>query len=197
MPSGDTNELVRRNQLTENAALRQNAEMIIRPGGPDDAAVATDLWERANAARENTTAAPATEEHIANLRSRLVDPKARILLGFEGAELVATALAAPARAEHGAGSIIPEAAHISLIGVDPKYWGRGYGQEILQALTAHLAGEGYRRLSLSVIAANDRARRLYERCGWIADGPPTPHPSEPDLPMQWYELVVANHNQSS
>jgi RimJ/RimL family protein N-acetyltransferase len=176
--------------------MRHNAVVIIRTGGPSDAALATELWERANAARENRIAIPPTEEQIATLHSRFADPKARILLGFEGVELIATALAAPARTDGGAGSIIPEAAHVSLIGVAPKYWGHGYGQEILQALTTQLARVGYRRLSLSVIADNSRARRLYERCGWIPDGTPEPHPSEPDMPMQRYELVIANRKQS-
>jgi RimJ/RimL family protein N-acetyltransferase len=69
----------------------------------------------------------------------------------------------------------------------PWYWGRGFGTAILGELTDRLAGRGYRSLTLSVVAANTRARRLYERAGWRARGRPEPHPRIPELQMQWYE----------
>lgn len=113
-------------------------------------------------------------------------PGATVLLGFDGADLIASALAAPGRADRGAGAPIPGSAHVSLIAVDPRHWGSGHGTAILDALTERLAAAGYRRLTLSVVASNVRARRLYERQGWIADGAPEPAAHGPDEPMQWY-----------
>ncbi|HVX45556.1 MAG TPA: GNAT family N-acetyltransferase [Mycobacteriales bacterium] len=169
--------------------------MNIRAGGPADAGPATELFSRADAARDGRPFEAASPEAIQGLHARLCDPDARLLLGYEGAELIATAMSTPARRDGGTGDLIPAAAHVSLIGVAPEYWGRGYGRTILQELTKWLRSAGLERLSLSVVAANTRARRLYERCGWQVDGPPAPHPNHPDLLMQAYALDLSATNR--
>ena len=49
--------------------------------------------------------------------------------------------------------------------VQPASWGSGLGSRLLEAAEQHLCGHS-REASLWVLDGNDRARRLYERCGW-------------------------------
>jgi GNAT superfamily N-acetyltransferase len=46
-------------------------------------------------------------------------------------------------------------------------WGKGIGSGLHDAALAVLSEAGYRDAGLWVIAGNDRARRLYERRGWV------------------------------
>lgn len=58
---------------------------------------------------------------------------------------------------------VPELA----IAVEPRHRGCGIGGDLLRALERQAAAEGYRRLRLSVDPRNVRARRLYERMGFV------------------------------
>jgi RimJ/RimL family protein N-acetyltransferase len=54
---------------------------------------------------------------------------------------------------------------------DPAHWGKGYGTEALHLAIAFAFGElNLRRLSLTVIAYNERAIALYERAGFVREG---------------------------
>jgi RimJ/RimL family protein N-acetyltransferase len=58
----------------------------------------------------------------------------------------------------------------SVLGIDfdPRYVGQGYGLDSLSAFLTYYFGRlGFRRLLLSVAAYNLRARRSYERCGFV------------------------------
>jgi RimJ/RimL family protein N-acetyltransferase len=50
-------------------------------------------------------------------------------------------------------------------------WGRGVGREAVELLSGYGFGElGLDRIHLHVFASNDRAQRLYERCGFRREG---------------------------
>ncbi len=54
---------------------------------------------------------------------------------------------------------------------DPAHWGKRYGTEALQLALAYAFGElNLHRLSLSVVAYNERAIALYERAGFQREG---------------------------
>lgn len=55
------------------------------------------------------------------------------------------------------------------INVDPDHWGSGAGRALLEAAQTALARLGYREAVLWVLPGNLRARRFYERAGWVAD----------------------------
>jgi ribosomal protein S18 acetylase RimI-like enzyme len=59
---------------------------------------------------------------------------------------------------------------VHAINLRPGAWGRGLGDRLLEAAEQALARRGVRTAVLWVIASNDRARRLYDRRGWVADG---------------------------
>ncbi len=52
--------------------------------------------------------------------------------------------------------------------VDPDSWSSGIGQALLQRVEQCLAGD-YPAATLWVLEANSRARRFYERSGWILE----------------------------
>jgi GNAT superfamily N-acetyltransferase len=55
------------------------------------------------------------------------------------------------------------------INVDPDWIGRGVGQPLFARAVAVLDDFGFSKLVLWVVRENARARRFYERNGWVAD----------------------------
>ena len=73
----------------------------------------------------------------------------------------------------GVGSLMPVAnpdrvRHRAELGVTvlKAYWHRGVGGEMLRALIAAAQGAGLEQLELEVVSTNERAIRLYTRCGF-------------------------------
>jgi GNAT superfamily N-acetyltransferase len=60
----------------------------------------------------------------------------------------------------------PGAMLLSAIHVDPEYVGSGVGKRLMLDALEHLGD----RALLWVLDGNDRARRFYERGGWVFDG---------------------------
>jgi ribosomal protein S18 acetylase RimI-like enzyme len=54
--------------------------------------------------------------------------------------------------------------------VTPDWWSTGTGRSLMGAALAGLEAGGYQRAVLWVLAANNRARRFYERAGFTTDG---------------------------
>lgn len=73
----------------------------------------------------------------------------------------------------------PERIQLVDIALLPAFRGRGLGARLIGALQAE-AAEVAKPLGLSVLKANDGARRLYERLGFVTDGD-----REPYITMVW------------
>lgn len=56
------------------------------------------------------------------------------------------------------------------INLVPTVWGAGLGRELLGEAQRGLVAVGYGSAYLWVVDGNARARRFYERAGWLADG---------------------------
>jgi RimJ/RimL family protein N-acetyltransferase len=90
----------------------------------------------------------------------------RIAIADIDGEAVGFAWTGPCRDEDG-----PEGAgELFAINVSPKHWGSGAGAALLDAAHSALSDEGFTQAVLWVLPGNARARRFYERSGWIADG---------------------------
>jgi len=50
--------------------------------------------------------------------------------------------------------------------VDPESTGLGIGSELMERAIEHIESKRYQKAQLGVIAANDGARRFYEKHGW-------------------------------
>ena len=55
--------------------------------------------------------------------------------------------------------------------VDETHWGSGIGQALLERAEDELRRRGFDQAVLAVLADNPRARRFYERNGWVAGTP--------------------------
>jgi GNAT superfamily N-acetyltransferase len=60
-------------------------------------------------------------------------------------------------------------AHISVIATTVEAEGAGVGRALLEYAEAWARHRGHTLLTLNVFAANDRARRFYERAGWAPE----------------------------
>jgi GNAT superfamily N-acetyltransferase len=77
-------------------------------------------------------------------------------------------------------------------------WGTGVGRALLDRVFADLAADGVATMHLWVFAANDRARRFYERAGWTADGESRELPiGGVDLPIARYRRTLARGEEAS
>lgn len=88
---------------------------------------------------------------------------APVLVAEQDGAVVGFAAVGPAEEPTGYGELYA-------INVDPDHWGTGAGWALLDAAHQALARLGYTDVVLWVLPGNDRARRLYERAGWTADG---------------------------
>jgi ribosomal protein S18 acetylase RimI-like enzyme len=95
-------------------------------------------------------------------RSRLVDPPPGWSTFVIGDPVVGFASTGPSRDEGGVGELYA-------IYVLPAEWSSGKGRALLDRAEERLAAD-YDEATLWVLEDNPRARRFYERAGWIADG---------------------------
>jgi GNAT superfamily N-acetyltransferase len=54
--------------------------------------------------------------------------------------------------------------------VHPEHWSTGAGRALMAAALDFLTADGPRPVRLWALDGNERARRFYERCGFVADG---------------------------
>jgi len=59
--------------------------------------------------------------------------------------------------------------HLSIIIVSEEGEGHGVGRALLEAVEAWSAARGHRFITLNVFTGNQRARRVYERAGYVED----------------------------
>lgn len=101
---------------------------------------------------------PTTAELCEEWRAALADPTAVALLATVDGRPAGSVMARADR-QFPAGEL--HALHVM-----PAEWGRGIGSALHDSALDALAGAGYDTAWLWVLAANDRARRMYERRGW-------------------------------
>lgn len=65
--------------------------------------------------------------------------------------------------------------------VDPAARGGGVAEPLVEAVVDWVRAIGEERIHLWVTIGNDSARRLYQRCGFVATGERQPLPSNPGL----------------
>jgi GNAT superfamily N-acetyltransferase len=87
---------------------------------------------------------------VARIWEKLAESQACLVIGHLDADrdVVAMALAEPGRAEHGAGAVIPDCGHVSMVFVHPDVWGRGVGRRLLQGLHERASERGWSRMTL-------------------------------------------------
>jgi len=64
----------------------------------------------------------------------------------------------------------PDAGEVSAIYLLADYWGKGYGKQMMDYAVAALRNAGHQEIIVWVLEENNRARRFYEKYGFVYDG---------------------------
>ncbi len=133
----------------------------VRRATAEDAAEIAGVHTASAAAAYAGIAPPdphALQRRTAMWGTLVVDPTAPSLVAVADGRIVGVANLGPARDGSGDGEL-------RTLYVEPEWWGSGAGQLLMGHAHAELAA-GYDEAVLTVLAANPRARRFYERNGW-------------------------------
>lgn len=98
-------------------------------------------------------------------RSGIAAPDGPIWVALDGEAIVGWASVGPTRDDDGDASI----GELYGIYVDPKWWGRNVGPELMRLAVDWLSAR-FPVATLWTLEANARARRFYEKAGWSPDG---------------------------
>jgi GNAT superfamily N-acetyltransferase len=88
--------------------------------------------------------------------------------------------------------ISDDPANVFLVGmwVAPVMRGTGVARELVESVIDWASEHGAARVCLSVEPGNDRAARLYERCGFAETADPPPFPYEPNDDNRFFVLEL-------
>jgi RimJ/RimL family protein N-acetyltransferase len=142
----------------------------VRRARPEDAAAIAEVHVRTwQAAYTHIFGAERLAELDAERRRRVwkraleESPDEPVLLAEQEGCVVAFASVGPSRED-------PDEGELYAIYALPPAWGGGAGTELMRESLAALRELGYRTATLWVLEDNPRARRFYEREGWMLDG---------------------------
>lgn len=151
---------------------------MIRRVNPDDVEVYREV--RLRALQDSPSAFASTyeaelaepDEHWADRVARAATGNERAMfLAYDGAECVG--LAGCVEDQQGADR------QLVSMWVAPSHRGSGVAGRLVDAVLAWAADVGAGQIALWVTRSNDRARRFYERAGFVATGDVQPLPSDP------------------
>lgn len=148
------------------AERRRDDAMVIRRGRQEDHPAAIGVWHAANLCR-GVVPSP---QRVDRVRRKLAEPDAVVLIGWVDDQARAMVLAEPWREADGAGPVVADRGHVSMVFVDPHHWGRGLGTGMLAELHRAAEQQRWTRMSLWTRESNHPAQRLYLRAGYRPTG---------------------------
>lgn len=122
---------------------------------------AVRVWQAANVARGKRP----SPERVARVVEKLGEPTAVPYVAASDTGIVGMALLEPCRADDGAGAVIPDALHISMVFVDPVSQRQGVGSRLMRYALESAQASGISAASLWTGYENTCARKLYEALG--------------------------------
>lgn len=122
---------------------------------------AVRVWQAANIARGRSP----SPERVARVVQKLQAPTALPYVAAGYASVVGMALLEPCRADDGAGALVPDALHVSMVFVDPSSQRQGIGSRLMRFALDSANASGVTRVSIWTGCENTGARRLYEVLG--------------------------------
>lgn len=142
--------------------------VAIRPATPEDVPGVQRVARRGwHAAYDDVLGPTAVDRQVdawydeSTVRDAVERPSTTYVVAVDDERVVGYASGAPAN-----GPTDPATARLETIYVDPERWGEGIGSRLLAAVTERLRERGFRRVVISVLAANDLARAFYEANGF-------------------------------
>lgn len=153
----------------------------MRPASPEDLdALLTDVQAGFDSYADFAPSgwrSRSVEQDRARTAELLADPRTWALLALAETRPIGHVAFFPARRQEqdrrrhwSERPTIPGLAHLWQLFVLPEWWGRGVGAALHDAAVAEMRARGFRGARLYTPSAHSRARRFYERRGWIATG---------------------------
>jgi ribosomal protein S18 acetylase RimI-like enzyme len=153
-----------RDQMWDGLATRLEGEIVVldlRVMEASDLDGAVRVWQAANIARGKRP----SPERVARVVEKLQEPTAVPYVAASDAGVVGMALLEPCRADDGAGAVLPDAFHVSMVFIDPVSQRQGVGSRLMRYALDSTRATGVSSVSLWTGCENAGARRLYEALG--------------------------------
>jgi ribosomal protein S18 acetylase RimI-like enzyme len=154
--------------------MMAGVEVSVRPAVSDEAEVLARLQRSVALAGYGhifpPEASPPTLDALVDQWRRDLDPterRRRAFVAVSSGEVIGVVLAGPDGRDDAIG-------HLSRLYVAAERWGDGVGAALYDRAMEHLTDVGYEAVTLWVLERNERARRWYERMGWILTGERSP-----------------------
>jgi len=122
---------------------------------------AVRVWRAANIARGKHP----NPERVVRVVEKLQEPTAAPYVAASDVGIVGMALLEPYRADEGAGAVVPDALHISMVFIDPASQRQGIGTRLMRYALDSARASGVSSVSLWTGCENTGARKLYEVLG--------------------------------
>jgi ribosomal protein S18 acetylase RimI-like enzyme len=151
--------------------------LVFRDATPDDAerlaAVFAEGFDTYRSFAPQGWEPPPAADATENIAKRLGQPSVWCLLAENGADVAGYVALLPAtEARHPVDD--PLLAHFWMLFVRAPWWGSGLARRLHAAACDAARSRGFTAMRLYTPVQQARARRFYEREGWVLAGPPTP-----------------------
>lgn len=159
-----------------------HSDVTVRRAEPSDAAVVAEIWRSGW-----------PDGHLGNVPDKLVEVRTPEDFDKRAAEgLGRTTLAVVG--DDVAGFVMVSGDEVEQVYVSGAHRGSGVAGVLLTEAERQVRAGGHDKAWLAVVAGNGRARRFYERSGWVDDGTfdyPAPHEDGPiSVPCHRYVKPV-------
>ncbi|GAA0943568.1 GNAT family N-acetyltransferase [Pseudonocardia zijingensis] len=133
--------------------------VALRPARPEDAPAIADIWRRGW-----------RDAHLGNVPDELVAARTDVSFDVRAAERTADTVVATVGGAV-AGFVMVVGDEVEQVYVAAGHRGSGVAAALLAEAERLVRAGGHERAWLAVVGGNTRARRFYERGGWVDEGP--------------------------
>jgi GNAT superfamily N-acetyltransferase len=136
----------------------ESSAPTVRPATPADASRVADIWRSGWG-----------DGHIGNVPEQLVEVRTAESFATRAAERVGDTTVAVI-GDDVAGFVMVVDDEVEQVYVSQDHRGSGVADALLTDAERQVRANGHDAAWLAVVAGNARARRFYERCGWVDEG---------------------------
>ncbi|HEU4534610.1 MAG TPA: GNAT family N-acetyltransferase [Polyangiaceae bacterium] len=145
--------------ITLRSARLEERAVTLRPARPDDAPAIAQIW--ADGWRDG---------HLGHVSDELAAARTRESFDRRAAQRVGATVVAIVGGEI-AGFVMVAGDEVEQVYVAARHRGSGVAGALLAKGERLVGAQGHGSAWLAVVAGNARARRFYERSGWVDEGP--------------------------
>jgi ribosomal protein S18 acetylase RimI-like enzyme len=145
--------------VTSDDAMIDDSTVTLRPAGPEDAPAVAEIWRSGW-----------RDGHLGHVPDELVAARTPASFDTRAAERVGDTVVAIVD-DAVAGFVMVVDDEVEQVYVAVGHRGSGVADTLLAEAERLVRAGGHERAWLAVVAGNTRARRFYERRGWVDEGP--------------------------